>query len=200
MDTFEIRSILGLLLAGGYLTYCRGASKDYVRATLNAGVGHRDFLEEKVAEIRQFVPTKAEIKPYLTPIRESGKRTTVLRFRFSSNALRPIYNLLYPCREREITRAVLELLGGRAAAWLWAEGARLSPDGSAVLSHVGTLQEEAQLIRGWLQLLTGVDAAISQGGGSARPRLYFSADDTRRLQTALLPYAPNSRRRLFEEG
>lgn len=200
MDTFEIRSILGLLLAGGYLTYCRGASKDYVRATLNAGLGHRDFLEEKVTEIRQFVPTKAEIKPYQTPIRDSGKRTTVLRFRFSSNALRPIYNLLYPYQEREITRAVLELLGGRAAAWLWAEGARLLSDGSAVLSHVGSLQEEAQLVRGWLQLLTGAESTVNKGPGSARPRLHFGADDTRRLQGALRPYAPASRHHLFGEG
>lgn len=194
-----MRSLLGIFLASGYLTYCRGATKSYVRATFCCGPRDRDFLEEKIVEIRQSVPTKAAITPYQTPERESGKRTTVLRFRFSSNELRPIHNLLHPrglygCRDRRITSTVLELLGGRAAAWLWAEGARVDAR-AAVLSHVGSTAEEARLISGWLRTITGAESQISRAW--VKPRLLFSSEQAAQLQQALLPYAPASRRTLF---
>lgn len=194
MDTAGVKSLLGLCLAGGYLSYCRRPAKSFVRATFASGIRDREFLEEKVAELRQFVPTKGTITPYQTATRESGNRTTVLRFRLSSSALRPIYNLLYPSGEREITRPALELLGGRAAAWLWAEGCRIGPDG-ALLSHVGSLQDESLLVAGWLELLTGASPELVTT--YARPRLHFDPGQTRLAQQALLPYAPQSRRHLF---
>lgn len=194
MDTQDVKGLLGLFLASGHLAYCRCPSKSYVRATLAAGPAHRNFLEEKVAEFRQFVPTEASITPYQTTERITGRRSVVLRFRFSGPALKPIYNLLYPGHEREITRPVLEMLGGRAAAWLWAEGCRLTRDG-ALLSHVGTLQDEAQLIAGWLQLLTGAESELV--ASYVKPRLRFSEQQAALAQKALLPYAPLSRRHLF---
>lgn len=196
MDTSGVRGLLGLFLASGHLTCHRTPVKSSIRGTFHAGVDDRAFLEEKAQEVRLFVPTEAVISPYRTPVRDSGKRTTVLRFRLTSTALRPIYNLLYPNGEREITRPVLELLGGRAAAWLWAEGARLLPDGSSVLSHVGFLKCEARLISGWLELLTGASSSVTDQW--RRPRLAFSVDDTARIRSVLHVYAPQARLPLFQ--
>lgn len=194
MDTSGIRGLLGLFLASGHLVHCRTPVKSYVRGTFHAGTKDRDFLEEKLAEVRLFVPTRAQVSPYQTTARESGRRTTVLRFRFSSNALRPIYNLLYPNGEREITRPVLELLGGRAAAWLWAEGAR-SYGNDTVLSHVGNLRDEARLISGWLELLTGAKSTVVDNW--SRPRLLFDQGHSCQIRNALRDYAPASREPLF---
>jgi hypothetical protein len=166
-----------------------------VKASLNAGVHERDFLEEKVAEIRSFIPNTAAIVPYQTPERDTGNRTTVLRYRVSSTRLRPIYNLLYPQRRRRVTRAALELLGGRAAAWLWAENARPSR-GGIVLKRVGSSAEEARLVSGWLAVLTGADSKVLDD--HAIPRLLFSADAAAGLREVLRPYAPSTRVRLFE--
>lgn len=197
MDTSDVKGLLGLFLPGGHLKYCRCPRRSYVRATLAAGVRDRDFLEEKVAELRQFVPTSASITPYQTSLRESGRRTTVLRFRLSSSALWPVYNLLYPNHEREITRPVLEILGGQAAGWLWAHGCRADRDG-ALLAHVGSLREEALLVAGWLQLLTGAHAEVAEG--YRKPRLRFDREQAGLARQALLPYAPRSRRHLFLPG
>lgn len=191
-----MRGLLGVFLADGYLSYCRTPTGAYVRATLDAGPGDRDFLEEKVTEIRQFVPAKGRITSYQTPARDSGKRTTVLRFRFTSNALRPLYNLLYPNRDgKEITSAVLELLGGRAAAWLWAEGARREGK-DTYLGRIGSTEHEATLVSSWLQTLTGAESEVAPYHW-CKPRLHFKPEAAARIREALQPYAPRSRRDRF---
>lgn len=184
-----------MFFADGCLTCRRGPSSSYVKASLNAGVHERDFLEEKVAEIRSFIPTTAEIVPYQTAERDTGNRTTVLRYRVSSTKLRPIYNLLYPQRRRRVTRTVLELLGGRAAAWLWAENARPGR-GGMVLKRVGGSTEEARLVGGWLAVLTGADSEVL--GDHVVPRLLFTIEQAATLRETLRPYAPASRACLFE--
>ncbi|MEB3235367.1 MAG: hypothetical protein VKM98_08055, partial [Cyanobacteriota bacterium] len=174
----------------------RGPASNYVKASLYAGPHERDFLEEKVAEIRSFIPTEATIVPYQTPERDSGNRTTVLRYRVSSTLLRPVYNLLYPYRRRRITRAVLELLGGRAAAWLWAEGARPGEE-ATLLRRVGSTEAEARLISGWLTLLTGAESTVLLD--RTKPRLHFEEDQACRVRQAIRAYAPTSRLHLFNE-
>lgn len=163
--------------------------------TLTAGVSESAFLEDKAAEFRQFVPTKAGIIPYSTKPRANGRTTQVLRFRVSTNKLRPVYNLLYPQGERQITSTALDLLGARAAAWCWAEGARLLRDGSSLLARVGATADEACLMANWLEVLTGARSELD--GELVKPRLILDAEQTSKLQHALLPYAPPSRRYLF---
>jgi len=205
MDTPGVRGLLGVLLADACLMRQRAPSQDRIFAAMHGGSKERDFLEEKAEEVRRFVPTKARVIPYRTPMRESGNSTTVLRFRFTSNALLPIYNLLYPCREREITAPVLELLGGRAAAWLWAEGACLLGAEGATLRRVGRWEGEARLVCAWLKMLTGAESAVvypraGANRGKGLPRLWFKPEQTHRLQASLLSYAPASRLHLFTEG
>lgn len=206
MDTEHVRSLVGLLLADGRLERMRGPVRSQIRAVFDGGVGEKDFLQEKADELLRALPrTNArsqmpEIRVHQTIARSNGSTTTVLRFRVSDTRLRLIYNLLYPRGRKCITPQALELVGGRAAAWLWAEGARLVKQGW-VLRRVGRSAAEGQLLRDWLQLLTGTSAVLLEPGDDGRqgrsPRLLFEPAQAALLQSALLPYAPTSRRHLF---
>jgi hypothetical protein len=195
LDTDAVRGLLGLFLADGRLEQIRAPVRTRIRAVLEGGVGETDFLDEKVAELRRFLPTRSQVRRYRTGERESGARTTVLRFRVQNQKLRPIYNLLYPYGRRQITPPALELLGGRAAAWLWAEGGKSLESGGFMLRRVGSDEEEALLLSSWLRMLTGAESGLC--ALYQAPRLSFAADQAALLQTALLPYAPLSRRQLF---
>jgi hypothetical protein len=195
LDAQDVRGLLGLLLVDGSLTPYRTPGGGHVQLVLTGGAHESAFLGEKVAELRQFIPTRAQIVPYRTAPRANGKSTAMLRFRVSTTKLRPIYNLLYPRGQRRITSAVLELLGAPAAAWLWAEGVRLRRDGSSELVRVGSCRDEALLLGQWLATLSGAAAQLDER--RVRPRLQLSAPQTRKLAAALAPYAPPSRRHLF---
>ena len=197
MDATDVRGVLGLLIADGSLVPYRTPSGGYIQLTLTAGSSESAFLEEKVDEYKQFISTKAQIVPYRTKPRHSGKSTPILRFRSSTNKLRPVYNLLYPLGERQITSTALDLLGASAAAWLWAEGVKIFKNCSSRLSRVGTTNEEAQLIASWIQVLTGADGQIDQN--YVRPRICYSPEQTQKVQEGLFDYAPKSRIHLFKK-
>ena len=197
MDAADVRGLLGLLLADGSLVPYRSPGGGYIQLTLTAGASESAFLEEKVAEFRQFVPTQAQIVHYKTKPRSNGKRTSVLRFRVSSTKLRPVYNLLYPSGEREISQTALDMLGAKAAAWLWAEGARVYPEGYVDLARVGKTFEEALRVCQWIGILTGAEATLADT--HINPRLRFQHREASKIRKALLPYAPLSRIHLFKE-
>lgn len=216
MEAADIKGLLGLLLVDGSLNQYHTPRGGYVQLTLTGGKTEAGFLAEKVEEFRQFIPTKASIVPYNTAPRYSTKRdkhgvvdalkprtTTVLRFRVSTNKLRPVYNLLYPDGTREITQDVLDMLGAGAAAWTWAEGGRNHKDGSAELARCGTTKVEAVRISKWLQLLTGAKSTIPPFGGDddefVKPRLAFDPRNAKKLRDALYPYAPITRKHVFDE-
>ena len=197
MEAADVRGLLGLLIADGSLVPYRTPSGGYVQLTLTAGLSENAFLEEKVEEFKQFIFTRAKIVPYKTKPRLNGKRTSILRFRVSTNKLRPIFNLLYPVGERQITKLALDLLGAQAAAWLWAEGAKIHEDGSSSLVRVGTTEDEALMIAQWLQMLVGATGKLDEN--HVRPRIVFDSEQTQNLQKQLIPYAPKSRSHLFKQ-
>lgn len=216
MEAADIKGLLGLLLVDGSLNQYHTPRGGYVQLVLTGGVTEAGFLAEKVDEFRQFIPTKADIVPYKTAPRftkrrdkngivdaERPRQTTVLRFRVSTNKLRPVYNLLYPDGNREITQSVLDMLGAGAAAWTWAEGGRNNSDGSAELARCGTTRIEAERISAWLELLTGAKSTIPPFGGEdddyVKPRLAFTPENATKLRTTLFPYAPITRRHVFDE-
>ena len=84
----------------------------------------------------------------------------MLRFRCSTNKLRPVYNLLYPAGERQITQPVLDILGAQAAAWCWAESADIGKRGGAKLSRVGNTLAEAMRLNNWFEVLTGAKGEV----------------------------------------
>lgn len=192
----DVRGLLSLLLADGSLNPYRTPAGGYAQLTLTAGPKESAFLHDKVVEFKQFLPTKAEIVPYRTTPRANGKTTPVLRFRVSTSKLFPVYNLLYPRGERRITSTVLDLLGARAAAWLWAEGSRPHRDESAELARVGSSTQEAIAIQQWLERLTGATAQIDLE--RIKPRLWFKPEECNKLKHRLIDYAPQSRQHLFE--
>ena len=195
LDVTDVRGLLGLLLVDGSLVHYRSPSGGYIQMTITAGVKESAYLEEKVAEFKSFFPTRAAIAPYSTAKRANGKQTTVLRFRASTNKLRPVYNLLYPAGERQITQPVLDILGAQAAAWCWAESAVIGKRGGAKLSRVGNTRAEAMRLNTWLELLTGARGEVKVY--RKRPRLSFDPQQTKKVQAALIQYAPKSRIHLF---
>lgn len=195
MDAADVRGLLALLVADGSLVPYRSPSGGFIQLTLTAGAAHSAYLEEKAQEVRQFLPTQAQIVPYQSALRPSGKRTEVLRFRVSTRKLRPIYHLLYPHGVRQITSDVLGMLGARAAAWLWAEGAKACKSG-VLLNRVGLEPDEAHLISGWIETISGVPSVVYTA--CARPRLLFEPPAAKRLKQLLAPYGPKSRMHLFE--
>ncbi len=197
MEATDVRGLLGLLIADGSLVPYRTPSGGYVQLTLTAGLSENAFLEEKVEEFKQFIFTRAKIVPYKTKPRLNGSRTSILRFRVSTNKLRPIYNLLYPVGDKQITQIALDLLGAQAAAWLWAEGAKINKDGSSSLIRVGSTEEEATMVAQWLQMLVGASGKLDEN--HVRPRLVFNPEQTQKLQEQLIPYAPKSRSHLFKQ-
>ncbi len=197
MDAADVRGLLGLLVGDGSLVPYRTPSGGYIQLTLTAGASESAFLEEKVEEFKQFIFTRAKIVPYKTKPRNSGKSTQILRFRVSTNKLRPVYNLLYPIGEKQLTRTTLDLLGAQAAAWLWAEGARPNKDGSVLLGRVGQTFEESQLIGNWLSMLTGAEGSIDED--YVRPRILFDPEQAQKIKEVLTSYAPKSRIHLFSK-
>lgn len=197
MDSADVRGLLGLLLADGSLVPYRTVGGGYIQLTLTAGAAESAFLEEKVAEFRHFIPTNANIVHYETPKRANGRSTSALRFRVSTDKLRPVYNLLYPHGEREITQTSLDLLGAKALAWCWAEGSRVLKDGSVQLARVGATIQEARLMSSWVEVLTGAISTIDEK--RVKPRLTFTPDQAVKVRKALVDYAPKSRVHLFQE-
>jgi hypothetical protein len=93
----------------------------------------------------------------------------------------------------------LDILGLRAAAWLWAEGYRKG-DKDHRLRRVGALRDEARLVSGWLEFLTGAKSSVTGQSSRILPQLSFSSKDAEIVKEALLPYAPISRKHLFLPG
>lgn len=216
MEAAQVKGLLGLLLADGSLVQYSTPAGGYVQLTLTGGFHDSAYLEEKVEEFRQFIPTKAQIVPYKSlggvssrpnaqgVLVKEPKSTLVLRFRVSTNKLLPIYNLLYPQGERRITRQVIDMLGAAAAAWVWAEGARTPTegdarfDGTTILARVGTSDDEAMLIAGWIEMLTGASSTLIDDVRWKKPRLLFDPRQSAKAKKALLPYAPPSRIHRFK--
>lgn len=194
LDIDGIRDLLGMLLVDGSFKTYPTPSGGYVQLSLVSGLQAIDYLEAKADVLRRYLPTRAEITT-ITSKRSNGRSSVQLRLRVSSNRLRPIYNLLYPGGEREITRNALDLLGAKAAAWIWAEGAKLGDDGRLILRRVGATSYEACLIGGWLEVLTGATSSLAEG--SRRPRLILEADQAQKAAAVLAPFAPPARQERF---
>lgn len=188
LDIDGIRDLLGMLLVDGSFKTYPTPSGGYVQLSLVSGLQAIDHLEAKAEVLRRYLPTRAEITT-ITSKRSNGRSSTQLRLRVSSNRLRPIYNLLYPGGEREITRNALDLLGAKAAAWIWAEGARPDREGGISLRRVGATSYEACLIGGWLEVLTGATSSLANG--SRRPRLILDGTQAQKAAAVLAPFAPS---------
>lgn len=194
LDMDGIRDLLGMLLVDGSFKTYPTPSGGYVQLSLVTGMAAADYLDAKAEVLRRYLPTRAEVMT-ISNRRGDSKVSQQLRLRVSSNRLRPIYNLLYPGGEREITRNALDLLGAKAAAWVWAEGATQLLDGTTQLRRVGATSYEACLIGGWLEVLTGASSQLAEN--TRRPRLLLEPEQASKAAAVLAPYAPACRLERF---
>ena len=134
--------------------YYRSPSGGYIQMTITAGLSGIGISRGKSQRIQVFFPYAcAEIAPYSTAKSANGKQTTVLRFRASTNKLRPLYNLLYPAGERQITQPVLDILEPRPPP---GAGPRAlgSEDVVEPNFHGLGIHEQAMRLNNWFELLT----------------------------------------------
>lgn len=197
MEAVDVRGLLGLLLVEGSMTEYSAPKRRYVQLTLTAGLKSSAYLEEKVEEIQYFLSSEANMLPYRHRRNKDGSVSTVIRYRMTTERLRPAYNMLYPGRERRITQPVLDILGGHAAGWTWAAGAKNEPSGSTKVLKVGRTEEEACLVSSWLEMLTGARSTVDFM--RTTPHLEFTPGESLKARAALKPYAPRTRQHLFEE-
>lgn len=203
MERDITQRLLSLFLADGFLTRIIAPRSRHILATLEGGAREKDFLQEKVDEVKRCLPNNASIRSRYTPERATGRRTEVLRYQVRSSKLEPVFNLLYVNGHRHapgkrITREALSILGGRAASWMWAENARPLGDGHWELRRTGREEEEAMLVSSWIEVMTGARSSVAApGSGCVKQKLIFAPEHAALLQASLLPYAPFSRRHLF---
>lgn len=200
MEATALRGLINLCVATGNLSRYPSPSGGFSQLTLTGSKNTAAYFDDKVTEVRRFISSGAQVTPYS---RLSANRdryiAQALRYRISSSKLEPVYNLLYPNGFKEITSPVLEMCGARAAAWFWAEGAKINKDGSVHLKRVGLDYTEAELVSEWLRfLLMGVESEVSDQ--YSRPRLIFTPENARKAAARIKPYAPISRIHLFELG
>ena len=208
-----MQGILGVILVDGSLNLVKTSVRESLQLTLTGGEDELEFLQEKVDEIDRHLPNKAQVfhaevnKTQLSGPDGKPKATQILRYRLCSNKLMPVYNLLYPNHQREITDSALELLGGRAMAWAWAEAAQPMAGKKKfkdplkqrvshwILRRAGRTEKEAVAMQRWIQKLTGAQSTIERT--NLKPRLLFQIAHAKELMSTLSPYAPESRIHLF---
>jgi hypothetical protein len=194
MTPDQARGISSVLLSSGSIALIRCPTTSYVQITWSGSQRQAAYFEEKVNEIRRFFPTKAGILTTPKRTRHGVKLYPGLRFKLSSDKLRPIYNLFVPRGHKRISSSCLELCGARAAAWLISDHGHRTPNGLEIRSAAHHV-EEYLLLAQWLQTLLGVVCKIAHRRD--RPFLFIESNDAAKAAETLLDYAPATRRFLF---
>jgi len=190
----QARGLSSVLLSSGSFAILRRPTTAYVEIVWSGSQSHAAYFQEKVAEIQKFFPTKARLVSTTNRTARGKKVYPGLRFKITSDRLRPLYNLFVPRGAKRISSACLELCGARAAAWLFCDRGHRAPAGFCLRSAVGT-PGEAVLLGQWLQTILGVRCLVQVR--SRRPLLIFDADNAAKAAEQLLDYAPLTRRHLF---
>lgn len=191
----QVRGLISLLLPSSSMSLYRSPSGGHVQITLSAGMQDAAYLEEKAGEFRKHWPTDAQLRIF----RSGQQARTGVRFRVSSRDFVPLYNLLYPRRRRSITSSALELCGGRALAWYWCDWLAPFEEGTCLLSHVGTTNEEAEMVAQWMYTILGVESTYRPNPRPPHfPCLQIAADQVDKGARLLLDYCPTTRRSWME--
>lgn len=183
-----------MLLSSGSFAILRRPTTTYVEIVWSGSQSAAAYFQEKVAEVQKFFPTKARLVSTTCRTTRGKRLYPGLRFKITSDRLRPLYNLFVPRGSKRISSACLELCGARAAAWLFCDRGHRTPAGFRLRSAV-TTTEEAVLLGQWLQTILGVRCLVQVRG--RRPLLIFDADNAAKAAEQLLDYAPLTRRHLF---
>ncbi|MCE2839152.1 MAG: hypothetical protein LW834_19745 [Cyanobium sp. 49614_E6] len=187
MTPDQARGLSSVLVSSGSFYLLRRPTVSYIEIVWSGSQRQAAYFHEKVAEIQHFFPTAAQVSP-------GTAQSPGLRFKITSDRLRPLYNLFVPRGSRRISSACLELCGARAIAWLFSDHGRRTPRGFE-LGSVARHAEEAVLLAQWIKTILGVDCRARLRGR----RLALLLDSTNAAKAAeqLLDYSPASRRHLF---
>jgi hypothetical protein len=190
----QARGLSSVLVSSGSFYVLRRPTASYIEIVWSGSQRQAAYFHEKVAEIQHFFPTSARV--YQTrPRTISGvEQPAGLRFKITSDRLRPLYNLFVPRGKRRISSACLELCGARAIAWLFSDHGRRTPRGFE-LHSIARNAEEAVLLAQWMKTILGIDCRARLRGRLTA--LLLDPDNAAKAAEQLLDYSPLSRRHLF---
>jgi len=180
MTPDQARGLSSVLVSSGSFYLLRRPTVSYIEIVWSGSQRQAAYFHEKVAEIQHFFPTAAQVSP-------GTAQSPGLRFKITSDRLRPLYNLFVPRGSRRISSACLELCGARAIAWLFSDHGRRTPRGFE-LGSVARHAEEAVLLAQWIKTILGVDCRARLRGR----RLALPLDSTNAAKAAeqLRDYSP----------
>lgn len=141
--------------------------------------------------LRQFLPSALPPRYFRIEDPRLKSESGQWRLRTSSLYFETAHRLLYPQGDFSLTSAVLELVGAEAIANLWADRGRILRTRQANFCS-GQLNlskcdwESAELVRQWIQTLTGAESRLHHSPRKREaPMLYFDHDNTLLLMQRL---------------
>lgn len=194
MTPDQARGLSSVLVSSGSFHLLRRPTASYVEIVWSGSQAQAAYFHEKVDEIKQFFPTSARVTH--TRCRSSAGQVERpgLRFKITSDRLRPLYNLFVPRGSKRISSACLELCGARGIAWLFSDHGRRTPRGFE-LRGVARDTEEVVLLGQWMQTILGVSCRARLR--SRRLTLLLDPANAAKAAEQLLDYCPATRRHLF---
>jgi hypothetical protein len=194
MTPDQARGLSSVLVSSGSFHLLRRPTASYIEIVWSGSQRQAAYFHEKVAEIQHFFPTTAQVSHTRPRTAAGSAQPPGLRFKVTSDRLRPLYNLFVPRGSRRISSACLELCGARAIAWLFSDHGRRTPRGFE-LQSVARHAEEAVLLAQWIKTILGVDCRARLRG--RRLALLLDPDNAAKAAEQLLDYSPATRRHLF---
>lgn len=194
MTPDQARGLSSVLVSSGSLGLLRRPTASYVEIVWSGSQREAAYFHEKVDEIQRFFPTTSRPIHARTTPRDGYNGPPSLRFKITSDRLRPLYNLFVPRGTKRISSACLELCGARAIAWLFSDHGRRTPNGFELRS-VARNAEEAVLLAQWMQTILGISCRARLR--SRRLALLLDPDNAAKAAEQLLDYSPLTRRHLF---
>ena len=194
MTPDQARGLSSVLVSSGSFHLLRRPTVSYVEIVWSGSQAQAAFFHEKVDEIKRFFPTSAQVTHTRSRSSADGVKRPGLRFKITSDRLRPLYNLFVPRGARRISSSCLELCGARAVAWLFSDHGRRTPRGFE-LRGVARNAEEAVLLAQWMQTILGITCRARLR--SRRLTLLLDPFSAAKAAEQLLDYSPATRRHLL---
>lgn len=194
MTPDQARGLSSVLVSSGSLSLLRRPTASYVEIVWSGSQRQAAYFHEKVEEIKHFFPTNAQVIHACSRTKDGRRLPPALRFKVTSDRLRPLYNLFVPRGSKRISSACLELCGARGIAWLFSDHGRRTPRGFE-LRGVARNAEEAVLLGQWMQTILGVSCRARLR--SRRLALLLDPANAAKAAEQLLDYCPDTRRHLF---
>ena len=191
------RSVLTLALGDGSLYKKTKKSTGYTSGGISIAhcAAQKPYLEYKVNEVKKYFPSKAKIRDYFQSSKVNGpKKYAASSWTTNSPKLNAALNIMCPRGYKEITPALLSLLGAQAIAWLYMDDGNLNVR-TVTICMAGHSKPEIELTSQWINTLLGVEAQYREkpyvwNNESRKERyLTMSTVESQKFLDAIRPYA-----------